>query len=137
MAFVGGDVIELSISSPDKGNLLVYPKSGEDNKFDPGGYRNNDEANGITGSGTLIVTKNMVRGSLELVCPWDMNVTLDVEKVKDFMSSTLDCDFVATIINGAQYAFKGVLVGDLSGGINTATFSIKAAIYPNSVSKLA
>ena len=56
----GGDVLELRVNHPTLGSRVFFPKSGEDNNLDLGGFRNEDDANMVTASGEAIVKKNFV-----------------------------------------------------------------------------
>ena len=66
MAYIGGDITEITASHPTIGSATFYPKSGEDGSFDPGGFRSDDEAEGITGSGEMIDTMKNKRWSLRM-----------------------------------------------------------------------
>jgi hypothetical protein len=41
---VHGDILEVTYNHPTLGSGVFYPKANEGNKFDPGGFRNNDDA---------------------------------------------------------------------------------------------
>ena len=58
MAFVGGDLLEISASHPEFGDRTFYPKAAESFTLNKGGVRTNDDANSVTSNGTIIQQKN-------------------------------------------------------------------------------
>lgn len=121
----GGDILEISFNHPTLGSGTIFPKSGEDSTLDPGGFRSNDDANGIAGNGAMIDQMNRVRWSLEATVAWDMNVAADLDKLKGLASSPVEAEFTIQHINGTIYGGKGKPVGDLKGNMNSATFPLK------------
>jgi hypothetical protein len=122
---VGGDLIEITFNHPTIGSGVIYPKSAEDNTFDTGGFRSNDDANMVTGSGEMIDQMNRARWSLETTVAWDMNTRNDLEKMSELAESPVQADWTITHVNGTVWGGKGKPVGDQQGNGNAATFSLK------------
>ena len=55
---VGGDITEITYNHPTIGSGVFYPKAAEDNTFDTGGLRSDDDANMIDGAGNMIDKMN-------------------------------------------------------------------------------
>ncbi len=127
MATTGGDILEVTFNSPTIGSGVFKPKSNEGNTFDPGGLRNNDDANGITSDGELILSKNRVRASFEITIANDMNVRNDVAKIAELAADSESAEYTVSMINGTVWAGSGVPVGDLSPDVNAATMTLKIA----------
>lgn len=124
---VGGDITEITYNHPTIGSGVVFPKSAEDNTFDKGGFRSNDDANMIAGNGEMIDQLNQVRWSVETTIAWDMNSRDDLEKLTLLAASPVQADWTFTHINGTVHGATGKPVGDLSGNGNAATFSLKVS----------
>lgn len=124
---VGGDISEIQFNHPTLGSVTVYPKSAEDSTFDLGGFRSADDANMIDGGGRMIDQMNRVRPSLETLIAWDMNSSLELEKLNAIAKSPVLSDITISHISGSVYSMKGKPVGDLLGNGNTATFPLKIA----------
>jgi hypothetical protein len=124
---VGGDILEITYNHPTLGSGVIYPKSAEDSTFDLGGFRSADDANMIDGGGRMIDQMNRVRWSLESTVAWDMNSSLELEKVVALAKSPVLADWTISHINGSVYSGKGKPVGDLQGNGNAATFTLKIA----------
>lgn len=126
MAF-NGDILEITFNNPDVGQGVFFPKAGEGNTYDLGGFRNSDDANGIAGNGEIIVTKNQVRGFFEAVVANDMNGRRDAENMAKLAASTKLTSWTFTVINGSVFGVSGVPVGDIAPDVNAGTFTIKVA----------
>ncbi len=124
---VGGDIIEITYNHPTIGSGVFFPKAAEDNTFDLGGFRSNDDANMIDGAGNMIDQMNRTRWSFEGSISWDMNNAEDLERLVELASSPVLADWTFSHINGSIYAGKGKPVGDLKGNGNTANTPIKIA----------
>lgn len=124
MSLVGGDLIDATYNHPTVGSGTLFFKSNEDATIIQGGFATNDDANQITGSGTLIVQKNRRAGSIELPpIAWDMTDINELDKLQQMSNSSLLADWTFTHVSGAIFGGKGVLVGDIAGSTNTATIS--------------
>lgn len=120
-----GDIIEIRFNHPSVGSGVFFPKSNEGNKFDPGGIRNNDDANGITAAGSIMYQKNRVIGSVEAMIENDNQVRLDAEKVAELQKESLEAVWTITMINGTVWKGTGAPVGDVSVDVNAGTFTLK------------
>lgn len=127
MASYGGDITEIRYNNSEVGSGVFYPVSGQAGTLDPGGLRNTDDAAAMSGDGQLVITKNRVRGSLEIVCANDMNIRNDIEVYKALHQSTVITDWTISINNGTIWGGSGVPVGDLAADVNAATFPLKVA----------
>ena len=54
MSVIGGDILEITFNHPTLGSGIIFPKAAEDSTFDLGGFRSNDDAAGVDGSGEMI-----------------------------------------------------------------------------------
>lgn len=127
MAAIGGDIIEIKYNHPTLGSGTFFPKAAEGNTFDPGGIRNNDDANMISGDGNPIYTKNRVRAFFDVLCANDMNVRNDAQVAADLAASPVEADWTISIINGTEWSGKGAIVGDINPDVNAATFQLKVS----------
>jgi len=127
MAFIGGDLLEITVTSETYGSRTFKPMSGEAGTFDPGGVRNDDESNGVTGNGTSIWVKKNNRWSVEQVCALSLNEDEDVHFIANLAAETIEQDWTFQHISGAIHAGKGQPVGDIQGDYGAATFTLKAS----------
>lgn len=123
----GGDIIEITYNHPTLGSGVLYPKSAEDSTFDLGGFRGNDDANGIDGGGRTIRTLNQVRWSYESPVSWDMNLTNELDVVSAMAKDAQEATWTFTSINNTVWQGKGAPVGDVQGNGNTSMFTLKVA----------
>ena len=124
---VHGDILEVTYNHPTLGSGVFEPKAGEGNTFDPGGIRTNDDGGGITSNGDLIVTKNRVRGSFEVMIENDMNVRNDAQVIADLAANSVPAEYTVSIINGTVWAGSGFPVGDIAPDTNAGTMTLKIA----------
>ena len=124
---VGGDIIEVTYNHPTLGSGVLYPKSAEDSTFDLGGFRGNDDANGIDGGGRNIRQLNQVRWSFEGSVSWDMNIENELLKVADMAKDVQEATWTFTSINGSVWQGLGAPVGDVQGNGNTSMFTLKVS----------
>ena len=127
MPTVGGDFIEVRVSHPVLGDHVFFPKSNEGNTFDPGGFKTNDDANGITGSGEPIWQMNNSRGFFEVVVANDANDRNDAQFASDLQSSPIPGDWTFSHVNGVVWGMTGKPVGDINVDTNAATFTLKVS----------
>lgn len=125
MAAVGGDITEIRYNHPTLGTGVFYPKSGEDNTYDPGGIRTGSDANMIDGSGNPIFQKNRVRGFFEAVIANDQNTAQEAETMAALSASPVPAEWSFSIINGTTYSGTGTVVGDIQPNINQATVTLR------------
>lgn len=128
MAYVGGDLTEVTYNHPTAGQGTVYCKAAEDGTFDLGGFMNNDDENGISGNGELVVVKNRKRWSVELPpILWDMTDRNELGKMQDIADSSVEADWTISSVNGSVYAGKGTIVGSLNATSNDPQITLKLA----------
>jgi hypothetical protein len=122
---VHGDIIEVAYSHPTLGSGVFSPKANEGNTFDPGGFRNEDDSNMITGNGIPMMKKNRVTSFFEIVVENDMNQDNTAVKLKQLMNSTVAADWTVTVVNGSVWAGSGFPVGDIQPDVNAGTMTLK------------
>jgi hypothetical protein len=125
MAAVGGDIIEITWNHPVHGSGTWYPKSGEDSTFDTGGFRGDDDDNGVDGGGRNIKKLNRRRWSFEGTVSWDANISNELEQAELLAADPVDAEWTITHINGTVWGGTGSPVGDIQGSGNDATMAIK------------
>lgn len=123
----GGDIVEITYNHPTLGTGTMFPKSQEDSTYDNGGFRTNDDANMIDGSGAAIYQMNRQRPSFQVKIAWDMNNRGELETLSALTSDTQEATWTFTNINGVSYTLKGKQVGDLNGNGNDSTIDLKIA----------
>lgn len=127
MAFVAGDLTEITYNNPDVGSGRLYVKAGEDSTFDLGGFTTNDDAQGIAGNGDAIYQMNRKRWSLEATVAWDMNDTNELDNLRKLASSAKATQWTISHINLTVWAGEGKPVGDVVGNANAGTIALKVA----------
>lgn len=127
MGYVGGDITEITWNHPTLGSGVLRVKASEDNTYDLGGVRGNDDDSQVTGVGDKIRQLNTKGWNVSVTCAWDMNTNLDLEKMNELAADPVEADWTITSINGSIYGGKGSPVGDLAGNVNNATFPLKIA----------
>jgi hypothetical protein len=120
----GGDLIEATYNHPTIGTGTLFFKANEDSTFDLGGYRSNDDANMLDGSGAMIDQINQVRWRLEGTISWDMNERAELTSLTDLSASPELSDWTFSHVNGTIWAGKGKPVGDIQGAGMGATSAI-------------
>lgn len=120
--FTGGDITEITVNHPTEGSVVLQVKASEDNTYDLGGVRGNDDANMVTGSGTTIRQLNNFGWRVSVNIAWDMNNQLDLQKVVRMAGTPEEGDWTVSSINGSVYGGKGAPLGDLVANVNNATF---------------
>lgn len=124
---VGGDIIEITFNHPTLGTGTIFPKANEDSTFDLGGFRGDDDANMIDGSGGNIKKLNRVKWSVESTIPWDMNTKKELEIITNMAGSPIDAEWTFSHVNGSVYKGTGSPVGDQQANANAATFTLKVS----------
>ncbi len=127
MGAVGGDIIEIAFSHPTIGTGVLFPKANEDSTLDLGGFRTNDDANMVDGSGQQIKQLNRQLWMAEATIAGDLNTRQDLEKVTALAGNPVDAVYTITHISGAVYKGSGAYVGDVQESLNNATIKIKIA----------
>lgn len=124
MAFVGGNITELIIDHEDVGTVVLKIKASEDNTYDLGGIRGNDDQSMITGSGESIRSLNQSQWRVKVTVAWDMNTALEMQKIIQLAGSTKEGTCTVSHINNSTYRGQGSPVGALEANVNNATFSL-------------
>lgn len=124
MAYVGGDITEVTFNHPTLGSGVLRVKASEDNTYDLGGIRGNDDANQVTGVGDNIRQLNNRGWRVNLNVAWDMNINLDLEKINSLAADPVEAQWTISSINGSIYGGLGSPLGDLTGNVNNATFPL-------------
>lgn len=127
MAATGGDVVEITYNHPTLGSGTLYPKAKEDNTLNLGGFRSEDDENGVDGSGRTIDKMSRIRWSFEGVIANDNNVTKELEAVVKMAESPVEADWTFTHISGQVYGGTGKPVGNIDNALGAATFQLKVA----------
>ena len=127
MNFIGGDLTEIVCQHPTLGEFRVSPKSNESYTLDPGGVRNNDDANQTTSSGQMIQQKNRVRWGFEGPVAVDFINDTEIPALTALSASPDLGNWTFTLISGTIYKGLGIPVGDIAPDTNTAMVSIKIA----------
>lgn len=125
MAVIGGDIVDISVAHDTVGVFSLRAKSNEDGTRDLGGFRNNDDTNGVDGGGQNIIIKNRFRWMFEATVSSDDNVAEDMQKIVDVAASPLEANFTFTFASGVTMGATGTFVGDIQDATNTATMTIK------------
>ena len=125
MAVTGGDVLECRYNNDNVGEGVFYIKSGEDMTFDEGGFRNEDEASAMSGSGEAIYKMNQNRWMVEGPIVWNMITTNELERLTQLAEDLLETQWTFRHINGTIWAGTGKVVGDIQGTTQDANIPIK------------
>lgn len=127
MAYVAGDITEITVNHPSLGMKTFYPKAGESFTYDFGGVRSNDDEGGITGSGTVIRQMNNTRASLEGPIAWDANEAEELEFLNSLAADPAMASWTVSWINGTVYGFDGFPAGPIQGDTNAGTITLKVS----------
>lgn len=125
MSAIGGDIVEITFNHPTVGSGNFLAKSNEDSTIDLGGFRGDDDSNGIDSQGNAIRKMNRVRPSFECTVSNDNNTRLDLEKMSALAESPIEADWTFAFFSGAIYGMKGNPVGDVNANGNNATIALK------------
>lgn len=120
----GGDILEITYNHPTLGDGTIFAKANEDSTFDLGGFRSNDDADMVDGSGTMIDQINRKRWKFSVVVAWDMNSANELEKIADLSGSAVQADWTFESVNGTVWGGQGKPVGDYEGNGNNPTFTL-------------
>ena len=128
MKYKAGDIIEVTYNHPSLGSGTFFCKANEDGTLEPGGFRNNDDDNSVTGNGQIIIQKNYRLATMEFPpIAWDMTDKDDQKKLSDLAESSDLADYTIAHVSGAIWAGSGIPVGDIPGVTNTAQVTLKLA----------
>lgn len=127
MAVTGGDILEITFNNPTIGTGRFFAKAAEDSTFNLGGFRGDDDKNGIDGGGRNIRKINAVRWGFEVLVSWDMNIDNELQKLIDLSKEQTESDWTINHINGTTWSGKGSPVGETDGNGNASTFTLKVS----------
>lgn len=119
MAFLGGDIREVTYNHPTLGSGTVYCKAAEDSTINRGGYMKNDDAQGVSGDGQVIYSMNRKRWRIE-VGPvlWDMTERDELDRLQQIQNHPTEADWTISNVNGSVFGGTGTPVGDLTATTN-------------------
>lgn len=125
MAFIGGDVLELTCIDPVLGSFRFSVKATEAFNLDVGGVRTSDDKAGITGSGQSIYTMNRQR--------WEFDGNVAVDFVSDnelggtdaLASTPTEQTWTISHISGYIGKGTGKIVGELKADTDKASMPLK------------
>ncbi len=123
---VGGDITEISDNHPTLGSFVYKVQAGQDNTYDTGGYRTNDDSGMVTGSREMITQINGKLGFLQANIVNDMSQKV-AERLSQLSASPLPSTWTFSCINGVSYRGSGRPVGDISANINSTIMALKVA----------
>ncbi len=132
----GSDLRELKCQHPDLGDFTFDPVSDQGTEMDGGGVRNADEDSSITGSGSNIYKKNVVRAYIQ------PTITVRAgdkayEYLQNCHASAVDGTWTWTFVdNGETQQGEGQPVGDLKPDANEGTMQFKIAFNAGSLVSL-
>lgn len=125
--YIGGDIQEITCNHPTLGSFKFATKSSESYTIDPGGFRSNDDANMITGSGDFIDQVNRVRWSFEGPVMVDFESGNELENLPALAESSELGTWTFEMVNGTVYRGLGKYVGDINVDSNNAQLTAKIA----------
>ena len=115
----GGDIIEVTYNHPIIGTGVFSPKAAEDSTYDLGGFKGNDDASQISGSGKNIKKLNRAKWFFEDLYTWEDG---DLERMNELGGDTLDAEWTFTHKIGTVYRGLGSPVGDIQGNGRPARY---------------
>lgn len=127
MSIVHGDILEITFNHPTLGSGIFNPKSTEDTTYDLGGFRSDDNEDGVDGAGNMIDRMTRKRWSFEAPIAWDANNAETLEKLNALAASPVQAQWTITSINGTVYGGQGKPVGDLKGNGANGTIQLKVS----------
>lgn len=123
---VGGDVLELTSNHPSLGSFIYKVVRNQDNTYDTGGDRTNDDANMKTGGNEAIWQINGKMGAVNITLVNDMEQKT-VERLEQEAAHPVPSVWTFSVINGKTYKGEGKPVGDINPNINNSTVAVKIA----------
>lgn len=121
---VGGDIVEVSDNHPELGSFVYKVQAGQDNTYDPGGLRSNDDANMVTGGREAIRQINGKMGFFQVNIVNDMTQKV-IERLSALAAHPVPSEWTFTVINNITYRGTGFPVGDLTANVNNSTMPLK------------
>lgn len=127
MSYIGGDTLEINWNHPTLGSGSFFVKSGEDTSMDVGGFRTDDDAQGVAGDGQMIKKINRVRWSYEAPVAWSKTTTDEINSLAAIAADPLDATFTIEHLDGSVFVGEGTVVGDIVGATQDSTIPMKLA----------
>ena len=124
MGAIGGDILEITWNHKTKGSGRLYPKAGEDNTFNVGGFTGSDDMQMVDGSGSSIRQLTGGRWKVGATVSWDMNEADELAEMQELSGDPQEAEWTVTLSNGTVWAGTGAPVGDLEGNVSQGTFAI-------------
>lgn len=124
---LGGDLKVITASNDGIGKTFTfYPIANNDNTVVLGGPSIDDNEDGVAGGGTerIYVMTNKI-GSITVTCTNDSAVRMDLENVRELVSSPTESVFTYELADGTVYKITGRPVGVIEANTNAATFELK------------
>lgn len=127
MAYIGGDFLQMTISHPTVGSMILEGISGADGTAKVGGAGIENEDNGaITGGRNLIISKRVVPDSIETEWANDMSATVpQYEFVRAVAAAPQEAKFTFSHISGEVYSGTGTIVGEITLDTKASKMSFK------------
>lgn len=129
----GGDITEISFNHPTLGSGTFFPKANEDDTYDLGGFRSDDDQDMVAGNGDMIDKINRKRWFVEATIAGNLNssnnsnASSDLELLRLLASSPVLGDWAISHISGTVWKGKGKPVGDIQENVNAATIGFKVS----------
>lgn len=124
MSFFGGDIKEFKVEHPTLGSFVFEPKANEDTESNRGGVRINDDDNGLTASGSIILSGSVTRPYIQPTLAWNNEVD---DFLNEWAASAELATTTYTLINGDVFRGKTIPVGDIKPSTLNATIQVKFA----------
>ena len=135
---LGVEILTISISNANAGDVTLFPMAKESAKIDLGGLVTEDKKEGITASGEGVWSLSRKRAEVE--CPpiaWSRSGGADVlESVFKIANDFNESSFTFTATDGTVYAGKGRIVGDVTLDTLQANFPLKIQFSGQRLSKI-
>lgn len=122
-----GDIREITYNHPTIGSGAFFAVSAQSITYSPGGYRTDDNANGIASNGDPIFVINQVRGHFTVIIENDTTVRNDVDILARLAEDPLPAEWTVSLLNGSTFRGKGKPVGDFEPDLNTGQVTLKIA----------
>lgn len=123
---VGGDIVEISDNHPTLGSFVYKVQTSQDNTYDTGGNRTNDDNSQVTGSAEMIIQINGKLGFFQAVIVNDMSQKV-AERLSQLAGSPVNSTWTFSVINNITYRGSGRPVGDISPNVNNSTLTLKVS----------
>jgi hypothetical protein len=125
MAFIGGDILEITYNHPVIGIGCLKVKADEDATIVRGGFRTSDDEKMITAQGEFIVIQSRKPWKYTSgPVAWDVTEKDEQDKLNQLSESTVPATWTIQHVSGAIFKGTGHVVGDTEGKFKDATVSL-------------